>query len=372
MNNNNANIINKWNQVNLQSIFCNNGVEFYQLTDADFANDYYIVSSKDSRNLMNHPEIIGFDVYASLLKSTLHSLNFLNKNKLISYTSILNILRGGLNFPIEEACRNAEIDVFDIGFISSERVFDKHGNIDDLAIKYNKINAIPNSTLLIGDIFASGETLSECLKYAINLYRQKNTNLRNIILFTIGGTRAINILENLTKEIKVFWPNFEGFVTIFYEGIFSCYEPGDNGISGINRPLIDFIWGEGIISPSFRKQTLSIRGAIFEKCIIYDGGARRYNIKEHIDEVLEFWNGVLLRSNKIDMHLLLEEKLGHEIPISYENWLINCHYHKIDENVTKFLYQQECDFIESLKNTTLRQIAQKRIEEFSTALKKYN
>ena len=47
----------------------------------------------------------------------------------------------------------------------------------------------------------------------------------------------------------MYWPGFEGFVTVYYEGIFSCYEEGNKGVSGINRALIDFYWKGGIISP---------------------------------------------------------------------------------------------------------------------------
>lgn len=45
---------------------------------------------------------------------------------------------------------------------------------------------------------------------------------------------------------------------MYYEGVFSCYEEGDKGVSGINRALIDFYWKGGIVAPEFRRQTLSM------------------------------------------------------------------------------------------------------------------
>ena len=134
---------------------------------------------------------------------------------------------------------------------------------------------VPNSTLMIGDIIASGETLVQCLRYVTDYYRKQGAKLRNILLFTIGGTQGIEILEKLTKEIRTYWPDFEGFITVYYEGVFSCYEEGDKGVSGINRALIDFYWKGGIVAPEFRRQTLSMQNPLFEKCTIYDGGARR-------------------------------------------------------------------------------------------------
>lgn len=60
-----------------------------------------------------------------------------------------------------------------------------------------------------------------------DFYRDHGARLRNIIIFTIGGTKGIDILEKLTAEIREFWPEFEGFITVYYEGIFSTYQ--DNG-----------------------------------------------------------------------------------------------------------------------------------------------
>ena len=253
-----------------------------------------------------------------------------------------------MNYPLEESCYKEHIRVHDISFMSSERVFE-NGEMTGLEIKYCKLATVPNSTLLIGDIIASGETLVNCLRYVIDYYRKQGTKLRNIVLFTIGGTQGVEILEKLTQEIRVYWPGFEGFVTVYYEGIFSCYEEGNKGVSGINRALIDFYWKGGIIAPAFRRETLSMQNPLFEKCTIYDGGARRY----------------------IDKQALLEEKLGHLLPISYEDWLKDCHYEKLDKKTTRWLYQQERGFVEGMRDVSLKEIARQRIDEFTTTLRKY-
>ena len=114
-----------------------------------------------------------------------------------------------------------------------------------------------------------------------------------------------------------------------------------------------------------------MRDPLFEKCTIYDGGARRYEIHEHIEEVLEFWNGILARADIIDKQALLEEKLGHKLPISYDDWVRESHYEMLDERETRWLYQQEKGFVESLKEISLKQIALQRIEEFTATLSKY-
>ena len=357
-----------WDNVVFMPEFDEQGVACYRLEGGDYENEYYVISEAESRKLLNTPEIVGYEVYNCLVSSTSQMLYYLKEQKKVTTANILSILRGALNYPLEEACYREHIRVHDISFLSSERVFNED-EIAGLEIKYSKLTMVPDSTLLIGDIIATGETLIHCLRYVTDFYREHGTRLRNIIIFTIGGTTGITILERLTKEIREFWPEFEGFITVYYEGIFSTYQ--DKGVSGINLPDVDFYWKDGIIAPEFRRETLSMRNPLFEKCIIYDGGARRYEIHEHVEEVLEFWKEMLQRADQIDFKELLDEKLGYVTPISYENWVKANHYEKINPSVNKWLYKQEQGYIQSMQDVTLKEIAEERIQEFTTALKKY-
>lgn len=358
----------EWDTAQLVPQFSEQGVDCYQLECDAFQNEYYVVSEESTRKLLNFPEVVGYEVYRCLIPSTSQMMYYLKEKKKITTANILSILRGALNYPLEESCFREHIRVHDISFLSSERVFDAD-EIAGLEIKYQKLTTVPNSTLMIGDIIATGDTLVHCLKYVTDYYRKAGAQLRNVVVFTIGGTKAIEILEKLTKEIREYWPDFEGFIVVYYEGIFTTYQ--DKGLSGINRPDVDFFWKDGMIAPEFRRQTLSMQNPLFEKCIIYDGGARRYEIQEHIEEVLEFWEGMAERSDAIPMDKLLEEKLGYELPISYEDWKKANRYEKLPEKQNKWLYQQEQGYIQSVKDLTVKEIANQRIEEFRTELSKY-
>ena len=360
--------MNTWNNVVLEPVFNEQGVICYRLEGENYVNEYYVTSEAETRKLLNTPEIVGYEVYNCLIPSTSQMLYYLKEQKKVTTANILSILRGALNYPLEESCYREHIRVHDISFLSSERVFVEE-EIAGLEIKYSKLTMVPDSTLLIGDIIASGETLIHCLRYVTDFYRSHGAKLRNIIIFTIGGTKGIEILEKLTQEIREFWPEFEGFITIYYEGIFSTYQ--DKGVSGINLPDVDFYWKDGIVAPEFRRETLSMCSPLFEKCIIYDGGARRYEIHEHVEEVLAFWEGILKRADQIDFEELLAEKLGHALEISYEDWIAVNHYQKIRRADTRWLYQQERGYIESVRGMSLKELAEQRIAEFTGTLKKY-
>lgn len=357
-----------WNEVMLVPEFSEQGVDCYRVDGGNYQNEYYVVSETETRKLLNRPETVGYDVYHCLVRATSQMLYYFKEQKKVTTANILSILRGALNYPLEESCYQEHIRVHDISFLSSERVFHED-EIAGLEIKYSKLTMVPDSTLLIGDIIATGDTFVHCLNYVTEFYRKNGAKLRNIIVFTIGGTKGITVLERLTREIREFWPEFEGFIVVYYEGIFTTYE--DKGVSGINLPDVDFYWKGGMIAPEFRRQTLSMRNPLLEKCIIYDGGARRYEIHEHVEEVLHFWKGILARADQIDMKELLDEKLGYPTPISYEDWIVENHYGKLPESTTKWLYRQELGYLESMKDVTLEEIAQERIGEFTSALRKY-
>ena len=68
---------------------------------------------------------------------------------------------------------------------------------------------------------------------------------------------------------------------------------------------------------------------------------------------------------------MLDEKLGYPTPISYEDWIKANHYQKVRPADAKWLYRQELGYIESMKDITLKELAEQRIGEFTGALRKY-
>lgn len=354
--------------VDLVPVYDHAKARLYRLDADKLNNHYYIVTSATTRYLLNSPEVVGFENYDRMCNPTKTVLDFFNKKGLITSANILTILRGGLNYPLEECCYRAGISVNDMSFLSCERVFDGE-LISGLDIKYKKLSIIDGGTLIIGDIIATGDTLVKCLKYIVKEYRTAGARLRNIVFFTIGGNMGITVLENLTEELREYWPEFEGFYCVYHEGIFSTYK--EKGVTGINLPFVDFYWKDSVLAPEYREQTLNDDDALFEKCTIYDGGARRYEIPEHYNEVMEYWEGLDAIADTVDFAAFTDEKFGYKTPLSYEEWLEENHYHKIDEEVAKRLYAQELAYLENNKKRTLKEITTRRIAEFKAAVGKY-
>ncbi|MCF0253079.1 MAG: hypothetical protein HUK26_01935, partial [Duodenibacillus sp.] len=145
-------MVENWNKVSIVREFSDQGVDCYKLVGGDYLNEYYIISEAETRKLMNHPEVVGYEVYNSLVTSTSQMLFYLKEHHRLTSANVLSILRGALNFPLEQSCFKEHIRVHDISFMSSERVFDENGKMSTLVIKYHKLTMEPNSTLLIGYI----------------------------------------------------------------------------------------------------------------------------------------------------------------------------------------------------------------------------
>ncbi len=205
------------------------------------------------------------------------------------------------------------------------------------------------------------------IRDVIEWFRTHGGSFKRIVFFTIGGSNAIDFMEELAPKVKSFSPNFEGFTCFFYEGIFNVYQ--DHGILGFQVPDIDFYWGDGIVCPEFREYVVAHGYSLYEKCVIYDGGARRYEIPDHYKEVVAYWNEVLEVSDKVDIMDLTHERLGYVAPISYEDWLKVTHFSELgDQSV---LYSDERVFLAKAKSLTLREVATKRLDQIKQTLKGY-
>ena len=326
----------------------------YDLCIPQVHNRYYLLSGPGSRELLASPEIVGFDCYTAILDETVAALHHLQQHGLGGDLDIFTILRGGLNYPLEESAHRCGIRVRDMHFVSCERIAENHV-IKGLEIKYDKIHPTRDRVLAIGDILATGDTLRHCFEHLMRKFLQEGGSIRRIIFFTIGGTRAFRIMEELSAKLHAIFAGFEGIDCFFFEGAFTVYE--DKGVSGINHPDIDFGWKDGVVAPEFRRYIVDRPDALLEKCIIYDGGARRYQLPVHFAEVLEYWEGIRERAERIDARALLEEKLGYAGPVAFDDWRAITHLEGLAGLDT--LWADEQALFE--RDIDLRAVAERRI-----------
>ncbi len=255
----------------------------------------YIVSTRDTRNMMNFPEIINCD-FTELMRNgitnALKSLNHLEKLSMINSrnVNVYHILRGGLNFQIRDVLRKAfGYKWHSSSYISSQRV--KEGVqfvISEDA--YRKFEVPNNATVYSADIVASGASLDNSLVYLEKYLEQKQLELKNFIFITIGGVRAEEVLEKWDKRFKQTHPHYERTVLIYLEGRFalgSTATPLANVLPDTDL-LRNYKLG-ALLSPEFEHSQFEKIIIALEGCAIYDGGKKAFEPVNHIIDVLEFW-----------------------------------------------------------------------------------
>jgi len=340
--------------------------EIFELQSAQFSNRYFIIDNPSARPLLESPEVVGFDTYRAVLEPTADAMGFLFDEGIAPDIDILTILRGGLNYPIEEAASSCGAVVRNMHFLSCERIIEDK-QIKGLAIKYEKVFPGKGRTLAIGDILATGDTFRVCLDRFVDIFEAAGGSLKRLIFFTIGGTRAIPLFEDFAERMRSRFPGFEGVDCFFYEGMFTIYT--DKGVSGINVPNIDFGWKGGVVSPQFRMHIMRNPDALFEKCIIYDGGARRYEVPVHYDEVMEYWEGIRERADSIDPLALVKEKLGYDGPLGFEEWKEALGFGCLEG--LEELWKAESSLLERAPSISIRELSDRRIASVMSILKPY-
>ncbi len=255
----------------------------------------YIVSTRDTRNMMNFPEIINCDFTALMrngITNALKSLNHLEKLSIINSrnVNVYHILRGGLNFQMRDVLRKAfGYKWHSSSYISSQRV--KEGVqfvISEDA--YRKFEVPNNATIYSADIVASGASLDNSLVYLEKYLEQHHLELKNFVFITIGGLRAEEVLEKWDARFKKTHRNYGRTVLIYLEGRFalgSTDTPLHNVLPDTDL-LRNYKLG-ALLSPEFEHSQFEKMIIALEGCAIYDGGKKAFEPVNHIIDVLEFW-----------------------------------------------------------------------------------
>ena len=322
-----------------------------------------VASHPDSAEILVSPEITGISLYRRLKQPTRNILQYVAASCNLRSVCVLNIMRGGLNFPVEESSYDLGLNVKGISFVTTERIV--KNDVPGCKILDSKIMLCNDATFVIGDIVATGETFRETVRCIVDLYSRANLQIKRIVLVTFGTVEALRIVNGLNREIRERWNDFEGIITVFYEGIFSAYTT--SGITGLNMPWIDFLPNGGFLCPEYRHRMIERENAPFEKCAIYDGGDRRFEPGKHIDALLVYWENLNIYWSKFQLPEFVAEKFGYGSDCSYEDWLKFNSYTCLKEDSSYLfdLFNKERHFLQKLTPLRFADLCHSRYEEIA-------
>lgn len=292
----------------------------------------YVASTSETRNILNKPEVIGHEFRQKLMTGISKILKSMpedfKKNLDENNVNVLHFLRGGLNFGLIEALNKAYgLNNHSSSFMSSERK-KQEGKWRIKDDQYSKLSIQSNSTVCIGDIVATGVTLKaglaklyeytsseEKLPDIVKDYlfqgieekqNRKKIPLKGLVFFTIGCENLEKILETYDKLFKKTFKEYENTYIVYLEGKFKLASNDDK--LHIKIEDTDLLRYPALLSPKFEYSQYDSLAYPLERCVIYDGGSRSFNVTKHIAEVKEYWEELS------EQQMTLEEALKERWP----------------------------------------------------------
>lgn len=261
--------------------------------DTDFKR--YVVSTRDTRDLMNYPEIINTDFTNLMQNGITNALKGINPLERLSQinsraVNVYHILRGGLNFKVSDALRKAfGYKWHSSSYLSSQRVL-KEGKFEISEDTYRKFVVPDEATVYTADIVASGVSIENGINYIDTYMESAGHSLKNFVFITIGCVEAENVLRKWHDHFKKVMDGYGETLVIYLEGRFGLASektPYRNKL-----PYTDLIKShrEGaLLTPEYEYSQFDRTITALEACAIYDGGKKSFEPINHIHDVLEFW-----------------------------------------------------------------------------------
>jgi hypothetical protein len=216
-----------------------------------------------------------------------------------SNTSVLHILRGGLNFGLREALAQAySWNNHNSAFISAQRARSADNEEDWVITEsdYQKLSLKKSCSLVFGDVVATGTSLNFALHEVAQLARNQSSELSEILFFTIGGPRSHALVESLETESLCKFSSYSGSTVVYLEGIFAV-ATNDSKLS-IKIDGTDLLRANSLLAPEFIESQYEDPSFPLERCTIYDAGSRAFDILEYGEDVLEYWKSCLELAKK--------------------------------------------------------------------------
>ena len=206
----------------LKSFKKNDAAHLYRMNSAA-PLQVFIATSSGTRMICNDPSIAGMCYTNLLCQSCTEILRLFDFGLKERETCVVNILRGGLNFGLREALYHAYGWLYHTtSFISAQRARNSQDpeewHITENA--YRKVYFPHTASWVIGDVVATGTSLRYALEELLKEAEKQCLDLRNIVFFTYGGTKAAEILEEVDRRCRILFAHYQKTSLIYLEGCF--------------------------------------------------------------------------------------------------------------------------------------------------------
>lgn len=276
----------------LTSIKRDSDVSLYRVeSDHSSSVEEYVFSTPETRRVCNEPEMVGLEFPRCMREATAKVLqqpplgDWLGDER-DKDVSVMHFLRGGLNFQLREALGEAYgFNKHYCAYMTSQR----HKQNENWVIEqdqYRKIRYLPDSTIMIGDVIATGSTMENGLEVLLNHARENDRPFKNLIVFTIGCDEGRRILEQYHDRFR---DEFD------LDRVMLFYAEGKLGLAEEDSPLTikisgtDLLREPALLAPECERSIYQRPHIPVERCAIYDVGAKSFCYQEHVEDVIGYW-----------------------------------------------------------------------------------
>ncbi|MEG1521025.1 MAG: hypothetical protein RR212_04525 [Bacteroidales bacterium] len=272
----------------------------------DLIFNRYIVSSAESRDLCNDPQICGFE-YTQKLQAVclliLENLSSFSPVKLREDKAlVLNILNTGINFGIREALAKA----YGWNIHQNHYVYD-HKNELATSDHYKEYNLPQDTQIIFGDIITNPQYLKQNLSEIIHLAEKEGRQIQNIVLFTLSSELIEDPLIEIAIECKKKFKQFAGIELFYLEGRFVLAE--ENTPLKLKKNGQDLVCKDALLAPEFISSQYELPFYPLERSVIYSAETRADNIPEYVEDVIKYWEEVRnLAMQGYEFEFLLKER----------------------------------------------------------------
>ena len=273
----------------------------------------YVVSTPYSRSILNQTGIYGCEFTNALRRAITISLKYFPEQKAIGdldplSISVIHFLRSGLNFGIKDALNEAfGFNTQLSSFLTSQRQRNQYGRWYIRDDQYRKLELPNESSLFIGEIVATGVTVQN--GFDIIFRRAKNLGhpIKNVFFFSIGCHKIEKTLRKYDQLFRSAFPKYNNTYLIYLEGKFHLADSKTK--VAIKQQGTDLLRHPAILSPEFELSQFKNLAYPLERCVIYDGGARAFNVPEYMEDVRAYWEKMLVQAEQgMTMRQALDER----------------------------------------------------------------
>lgn len=253
----------------------------------------FVASTAESRRICNDPFVFGVEYTRRLSTACAQILRELKPPLEENHTSVVHLLRGGLNFGLREALHEAfGWNSHGSSFLSAQRQRSPSDpeQWEITETDYRKFQVCNGVHLVFGDVVASGVSLEHGLHTMLDGLLERGCRLRSVLFFTIGGPRTEEVFHEAFERIAREHPEYKGTTIVYLEGRFPVAEretPLTIKLTGT-----DLLRQGNCLAPEFLESQYESPMFPVERCTIYDAGSRAFEPQTYLEDVLEYWEQV--------------------------------------------------------------------------------